>query len=289
MAGPDDPLLAGLVDDAALFPPGNAAMADALREHDARKDEPWSGAVGPFVCPAARVGELLAARGQHQAVLVSLVVDPAVPGVYDAVRAADAATGVVVLGIEAPLAALGEDGARVLGRGPAAVRTWRRSAPGFLEVPRDASVSALDLVRATGWHAAKYRTGGVTAAAHPSEAELAALRGGLRGAPAALQAHRRAAPRGARPTTRRGLRAARRAQRAGRRRAGASRRQTAPGSRRSWPSATAHMLAKEVRSWTRAEGKAVRDRFRSFGCCGVEEPLGELRALGVLEDERAIW
>jgi hypothetical protein len=33
----------------------------------------------------------------------------------------------------------------------------------------------------------------------------------------------------------------------------------------------------------------VRGRFLSFGCCGVEEPLDELRALGVLEDERAIW
>src|SRR5690349_14267054 len=107
MAGPDDALLAGLVDDAALFPPGNAAMADALREHDARKDEPWAGAVGSFVCPAARVDELLTARAEHQAVLVSLVVDPAVPGVYDAVRTADSAPGVVVIGIEAPLERLG--------------------------------------------------------------------------------------------------------------------------------------------------------------------------------------
>jgi hypothetical protein len=44
-------------------------------------------------------------------------------------------------------------------------------------------------------------------------------------------------------------------------------------------------VAKEVRSWTRADGKAVRERFLSFGCCGVEEPLAELRELGVLEDE----
>src|SRR6187397_3098148 len=146
MAGPDDPLLAGLVDDAALFPPGNAEMADALREHDARKDQPCSGAVGAFVCPAARVGELLATRRQHQAVLVSLVVDPAVPGVYDAVRAADSAAGVVVIGIEAPLAALGEAGARVLAED--LLRFERGGGPhlGFLEVPRDASDSALDLV-----------------------------------------------------------------------------------------------------------------------------------------------
>jgi hypothetical protein len=287
MAGPDDPLLAGLVDDAALFPPGNAPMADALRGHDVRKDEPWSGAVGLFVCPAARVGELLAARGQYQAVLVSLVVDPSVPGVYDAVRAADAATGVVVLGIEAPLAALGEDGARVLAEDLLGFAPGGGPHTGYLEVPRDAPVSALDLVRATGWHGAKYRTGGVTAAAHPSEAELAHFVVGceerrLRFKLTAGLHH------AVRTTTAEGF------EQHGvlnvlvgvaLARHGADRARVAEV----LAERDGALLAKEVRSWTRAEGKAVRDRFRSFGCCGVEEPLGELRALGVLEDERAIW
>jgi len=50
-------LFAGLFDDAALFPPGDAPMAAAVpahRELRARLGE----LVGPFVVPAARLGEL---------------------------------------------------------------------------------------------------------------------------------------------------------------------------------------------------------------------------------------
>jgi hypothetical protein len=287
MAGPDDPLLAALVDDAALFPPGNAPMAQALREHEARKDEPMSGAVGAFVCAAARVGEMVAARAERQALLVSLVLDPSVPGVYDAVRAADAAAGVVVIGIEAPLAALGEPGARVLAED--LLRLERGGGPhlGFLEVPRDASDAALDLVGASGWHAAKYRTGGVTAAAHPSEAELAHFVVGceerrLRFKLTAGLHH------AVRTTTAEGF------EQHGvlnilvgvaLARQGADR----PRVAEALAERDSALLVKEVRSWTKAEGEAVRSRFLSFGCCGVEEPLGELRALGVLEDERARW
>src|SRR4051794_24475231 len=285
MAGPDDPLLAGLVDDAALFPPGNAAMTDALREHEARKDRPWSDAVGGFVCPAARVGELLAARGERQVLLVSLVVDPAVPGVHDAVRAADAAARVVVVGIEAPLERLGPDGARVLADDLLGFQPDGGPHTGFLEVPRDASDSALDLVRASGWHAAKYRSGGTTPAAHPSEAELAHFLVGcqerrLRFKLTAGLHH------AVRTTTAEGFEqhgvlnvlAAVGAARQGADRAAISE----VLAERDGP-----VIAKEVRSWTRADGKAVRERFLSFGCCGVEEPLAELRALGVLEDEEA--
>lgn len=287
MAGPDDPLLAGLVDDAALFPPGNAPMVQALREHEARKDEPWSGAVGGFVCPAARVGELLAGRGEHQAVLVSLVLDPSVPGVYDAVRRADSAAGIVVIGIEAPLAALGEDGARVLAEDLLVFERGGGPHLGFLEVPRDAPDSALDLVPASGWHAAKYRTGGVTAATHPTEAELAHFLVGceerrLRFKLTAGLHH------AVRTTTAEGfeqhgvlnvLAGVALA------RHGADRARVAEV----LAERDSALLAKEVRSWTRSDGQAVRDRFLSFGCCGVGEPLGELRALGVLKDEEALW
>jgi hypothetical protein len=287
MAGPDDPLLAGLVDDAALFPPGNAPMAEALREHEARRDEPWSGVVGAFVCPAARVDELLTARGEHQAVLLSLVIDPTVPGVYDAVRAADAATGVVVVGVEAPLERLGTDGARVLADDLLGFEPGGGPHLGFLEVPRDAPDTALDLVRATGWHAAKYRTGGATAAAHPGETELAHFLVGceerqLRFKLTAGLHH------AARSTTTEGFEqhgvlnvlAGVALARQGTDRAGVA---DVLAERDSG------LLAKEVRSWTRADGQAVRERFLSFGCCGVSEPVDELRALGVLDDAEALW
>lgn len=55
---PIPPLFAGLVDDAALFPPGNAPMPEAVSAH-AEHRASWYGAlVGPFLCPDTRLPEL---------------------------------------------------------------------------------------------------------------------------------------------------------------------------------------------------------------------------------------
>lgn len=45
-------------DDAAIFPPGNMAMDQAVQAHLARRGTPDGEYVGPFICGAARVGEL---------------------------------------------------------------------------------------------------------------------------------------------------------------------------------------------------------------------------------------
>jgi hypothetical protein len=39
----------GLVDDAAIFPPGNASLADAALEHQLRRAEPYADLVGTLV------------------------------------------------------------------------------------------------------------------------------------------------------------------------------------------------------------------------------------------------
>jgi hypothetical protein len=72
-----DPLMfAALLDDAALFPPGNAPMADAVTAHLTRRDGPDGTYVGPFVCPADRLAELAEALGGGH-VDVALVCDVA--------------------------------------------------------------------------------------------------------------------------------------------------------------------------------------------------------------------
>ena len=43
------PTWVGLVDDAAVFPPGNAALDEAVAAHEARRSEWWEGLVGPLV------------------------------------------------------------------------------------------------------------------------------------------------------------------------------------------------------------------------------------------------
>ena len=44
-----EPELVGLIDDAAIFPPGNADLHTASADHVARRSEPWADLVGTFV------------------------------------------------------------------------------------------------------------------------------------------------------------------------------------------------------------------------------------------------
>jgi hypothetical protein len=166
-------LFAGLFDDAALFPPGDAPMAAAVpahRELRARLGE----LVGPFVVPTARLGELAAHLGDGSGddgvpFGVSLI---AAPGDLPAAAArVDAHPGLVLAAVEVPVTAdatAAREAVRVLdGVLPAGV-------PAAVELPRSAARDeVLDVLAGTG-HRAKLRTGGVRAALFPSPEELAA-------------------------------------------------------------------------------------------------------------------
>jgi hypothetical protein len=52
-------LFRALVDDAALFPPGNAPMSVAVAEHRHHRSAPYTDLVGPLLLPAARWSELV--------------------------------------------------------------------------------------------------------------------------------------------------------------------------------------------------------------------------------------
>ncbi len=54
------PLLAALIDDAALFPPGDAPLPDAVAAHYGHRQSWYADLVGPFVCPDTRLAELAA-------------------------------------------------------------------------------------------------------------------------------------------------------------------------------------------------------------------------------------
>jgi hypothetical protein len=53
-------LFRGLVDDAAVFPPGLAPLPRAVEEHLARRAEPWADLVGALLVPAGAAAELMA-------------------------------------------------------------------------------------------------------------------------------------------------------------------------------------------------------------------------------------
>jgi hypothetical protein len=180
------------------------------------------------------------------------------------------------MGVEAALARLGDD-ARAVGRNLERLP----GATGYLEVGRTAVGDGLDVVEATGWHAAKYRTGGVTSDAFPSEDELAAFLAACarRDVAFKLTAGLHHAVRG---TSAEGfeqhgvlnvLVAVHHALAGDLDVAG------------TLADRDAEALAARVGAWTDAEAAAVRRLFRSFGCCGVTDPLDDLRALGLLEED----
>ncbi|WP_433796029.1 hypothetical protein [Actinoplanes sp. CA-252034] len=148
-------LFAGLFDDAAIFPPGNVPMPEAVSAHRARQGSPL---VGPFVCSLARFGEL-AASAAGTGIKVSLVL----PGPVDELPTAG---GIDVVAVEGPR--LSTDGTLTT----------------YVEIPcTEVTATRVAALRDAGLRL-KIRTGGVRADAFPTEAELAgaiwaAVRGGL--------------------------------------------------------------------------------------------------------------
>jgi hypothetical protein len=69
------PLLQRLVDDAGLFPPSNLPMAQALSRFRTSRSSVLS---GRFLCPAARLGELLECLGVDETIELHVVSDEAV-------------------------------------------------------------------------------------------------------------------------------------------------------------------------------------------------------------------
>jgi hypothetical protein len=251
-------------DDAAIFPPGNAAMDDAVRSHVEALASPIARHVGPFVCSASR----LAALGDAVTTADVDVLDLALvtpPGAAAAAIAAahDAPTlrlrAVEVAGIQPgdsipPV----PDGTLLLVERPAK--------PPF-DLPPDAAL--------------KLRTGGETADAFPDVAQLAdaldaAVQQDLR---FKLTAGLHHAVRHTDATTGfehhgflnvlLGVHAAE---------GGAADDIPAILEERD-----AAVIAASVARLDEAERGRIRSRFLSFGTCSITDPIDDLRELGLLE------
>jgi hypothetical protein len=92
--------LARLVDDAALFPPGNAAMSDAVRDHLEARAGNRAGVLGLFLCQASRlpelITELIKAR-PVKPVALSLVIDTGLGGVPKALSIVESRSELLAL------------------------------------------------------------------------------------------------------------------------------------------------------------------------------------------------
>ena len=161
-------LFTGLFDDAALFPPGDAPMAAAVPAHRELRAR-LGDLVGPFVVPAARLGELEEHLGDGEPFGISLI---AAAGDLPAAAARVAASpGLTLAAVEVPVAtdaAAAREAVRVLDD------VLPADVPAAVELPRTAARDeVLDVLAGTRYRA-KLRTGGVRAALFPSPEELAA-------------------------------------------------------------------------------------------------------------------
>ncbi|PRY63188.1 hypothetical protein BCF74_10219 [Knoellia remsis] len=274
-------LFDGLIDDAAVFPPGNAPLDVAVQRHRAHRAASYAAVVGPLLVPVSDVEALVAEAGAPDAagaLRVGLIARPGVDpaDVVAAIERLRDEPGVEVDGAE-------------LGWFPG----WRDLAvdglPLTLEIPRGENRDrALEDVRAgsdEAGHAvqAKFRTGATPTWEWPDEAELGAfihdaarlgvpfkLTGGLHHAVRAdwsddgsdpqhgvlnvLLAIHSAANDGALPAVESLL-----SQRDSR------------------------MLADAVADLDETEARRVRSLLTAYGCCEVTDPIGELDDLGLLD------
>lgn len=261
------PLLAGLFDDAALFPPARLPLADAVAQHQEWREGPYAELVGPFVAPEELLPDL---PGEFPIALTVLRPE----------RAPD-----VVAAAGERLAQL-EFGSGTVAEVADAVRDRVCGIFVYVEVPVSHVTPALCAeLRAAGLRL-KLRTGGLAPSAFPSEPALAsALYVAVHaGVPTKMTAGLHHAVRRTDPETgweMHGLGNVLLAVHAGLEGADPIEMASVLAER------DAETVAIGLRRLHGERGRAVRRVLRSIGTCSVREPLDELAALGLLPAVRA--
>lgn len=271
------PLFVGLCDDAAVFPPGNMSLADAVPAHVRHNASAHAPLVGPFVLAAKDLNQLVPVVASLEPGSFQLSLTVPLPQLATAMAHVDEIDRVHLKGLEV---ALPDDvaAAQVV---PALERAMAgRRVPVFIELPRDARRPEIVGALAGTGFMAKLRTGGVRADLWPDEKELAAAVACLTSAGVAFKATA-----GLHHVVRNtdletgfeqhgflNLLAATGAALSG---ADEGRLVTLLADR------DAPRVADRVRALT----PAVRNVFRSFGTCSVAEPVEELAGLGLLDTQ----
>lgn len=160
-----------ICDDAALFPPGNATMSDALHRHVRYRSSSVTDAVGPFVLPANRFSELSATMAlvEYPMPMELSVTFPQGPnglGVILAEASSCRAINIVAVEIAVPSGSAVNEVFRELTLSAVAELDV------FVEIPRDARQPEVIAAVAGSNFRAKFRTGGVVKDAYPDASEL---------------------------------------------------------------------------------------------------------------------
>lgn len=149
----------GLIDDAAMFPPGNAALADAVKAAYARRDTPQEAVVGPLLVPASAVEDLRSHADPTLVLDVALIGDTGLEGLT-AARDALQNDGWIVLHqveLRPPAAEPPAQGVSAL------LAELSFTTPAYIELNLDTDfVGALETLADDGLERAKFRTGPYT-------------------------------------------------------------------------------------------------------------------------------
>ena len=180
--------LTGLVDDAAIFPPGNSPLPEAVAAHREHRSAPYAALVGPFVVGDPRLPDLLdEVSDDVDRLAVSVVVTGGAGALEPAVRWAtrsgaldlhaleitlrDDDTGAIVHNAKRILAAVEQ--LRAAGELDDEVAVYVEPPRLYGAPPTPGWLGALDEVAAADLRL-KFRTGGADADAFPAAHELAA-------------------------------------------------------------------------------------------------------------------
>ncbi|WP_238998455.1 hypothetical protein [Nocardioides limicola] len=163
-------LFDGLCDDAAVFPPGNLALAEAVTAHHEHQRSRYAALVGSLVVAGHHLEELsqLVGTGTQPSLVVSVVVP--LSGIAATFELTDTHPAITLAGIEVALPPE-TDPATVVPLLDEVVR--RRRLTCHIEVPRDPRRDRLIEALSGADCRAKLRTGGVHADLYPDEKELA--------------------------------------------------------------------------------------------------------------------
>jgi len=274
--------VAGLLDDAALFPPRSASMKEAVTGHRAHLASWYGELVGPFVLPDRRLDELcrqLGAEGDASFRVSVILTDG--PGALPSVLLDGTAGGSLELaGLEIPLGP--SEGALRDAREAVRLLADLPGVKGYAEVPAGESPEAVLDVLASSGAGAKLRTGGTRPSSFPSDVGVARFIVGCaeRGLPFKCTAGLHAAVRHREPeqgVERQGFANIVLATDAALSGAPVEEVACQLGERdeKAVVSALASLDPERLRR--------ARSQFCSFGTCSVEEPVEDLVRLGLLE------
>ena len=304
-------LLERLIDDAALFPPAELPMRAALRYHARLRESAYWWVTGRFVVAASRLDELAAVRDPAQPLELSVILDAAMSGAKgDTVRAdlhridrVLGTAGITVASLELRVPGAGLDQAGLTRSVSEIAERWPTEPVSFWyepsysagwSTPPDAALATLAAVRGAAAPnvtvGAKVRCGGQLAGATPSVEDLAAfvvaaqahdvpwkatagLHNSVRGAHGVVAG---AVPHGFLNLFIAGI-----ALHAGALDATRVADVIAESDPRAFVVDPVHLAWRDVRVEAE-QAAAARERCVSFGSCSFDEPVNDLRELGIL-------